>query len=144
MIGWALRAADHLRQRARSTRWSSDKAAGRRGEDLAHRYLERQGFVVVARNFRVPGGDSELDLIAWDGPTLVVVEVKSRHSSEYGAPERNIGREKLAAMTRAGHAYARRANVSYERLRFDVVSVLFGPPLAIEHYKDVLSPAQRL
>jgi len=144
MMRWALRAADDLRHRARLRRWNRDEAAGRRGEDLAHRYLERQGFLVVARNYRPPGGAGEIDLVAWDGEDLVFVEVKSRHSGEYGAPERNIGEDKIIAMTRTAHAYARRADVPYDRIRFDVVGILLGPPPEIQHFKDAFSGTRRL
>ena len=69
----------------------------------AHRFLRRQGFVIVARNYRLASGDAEADLIAWEGETLVVVEVKSRASAEYGPPDRAIGEEKYRA-----HAASRR------------------------------------
>ena len=52
--------------------------AGRRGEDLAAEHLERLGFQVLARNHRTRFG--ELDLVAYDGETLVFAEVKPRRS----------------------------------------------------------------
>ena len=51
----------------------------------------------MARNYRLPAGDGEADLIAWEGDTLVIVEVKSRQSDEYGPPERAVGDDKRAA-----------------------------------------------
>ena len=82
-----------------------DLKSGRRGEDLAHRYLRRQGFTIVARNYRLAAGDAEVDLIARDGEALVFVEVKSRETGEYGPPERAIGEEKRR------HLSARRARI---------------------------------
>jgi putative endonuclease len=58
-------------------------ALGRRGEDAAIRLLEARGYVVLARNVRLPGG--EIDVIAKDGATIAFVEVKTRTSARYGS-----------------------------------------------------------
>ena len=137
MIRLAWRLGDWLRHRARVKRWPADQAAGRRGEDLAHRYLERRGVRVVARNYRPPGGGGEIDLIGWEGPKLVFFEVKSRHSGEFGAPERNVDEEKRRSVFRAAREYARRAGVPWERVRFDLVAILLGEPPSSSHFCDV-------
>jgi putative endonuclease len=142
MIGWLLRLADAARHRARSRRWTATQAAGRRGEDLAHRYLEQQGMRVVARNWRAPGSPGEIDVIARDGDTLVFVEVKSRESQEFGAPDRNVGFDKEEALRRVAWRYAHRAGVEWSRVRFDVVGVVLGDPPAIEHRRNAF-PARR-
>src|SRR5271155_1503497 len=85
---------DWLRHLKRRRVWTPDLATGRRGEDLAHRYLRGKGFTIVARNYRLAAGDAEADLIAWEGDHLVFVEVKSRQSGEFGPPERAVGNEK--------------------------------------------------
>ncbi len=92
--------SDWLRHLARRRRWTATQALGRRGEDLAHRFLRRQGYTIVARNYRLPAGDGEADLIAWDGDTLVIVEVKARQSDEYG--ERDHALEEHAAIGATG------------------------------------------
>lgn len=135
MIGRLLEWVDAARDRARRRRWPAYQAAGRRGEDLAHRWLEREGLIVVARNYRPPDGGGEIDLVAREGDTLVFVEVKSRHSQEFGAPERNVGEAKRTALERAARAYARRADVPWERVRFDVVSVMLEEPPRIRHQR---------
>ena len=73
------RFADHLRYRRHGN-------VGRRGEDLAHRYLRKKGYIVVARNWRPPQGGGEIDLIAWDGEALVFIEVKSRSRGSGARP----------------------------------------------------------
>ena len=139
MLRWLYRLADRARNRARLRRWPADKAIGRRGEDIAHRWLQRQGMTVVARNFSPPGGKSEADLIAWDGEELAVVEVKTRSSAEYGPPERAVGAEKHQKMISAGEHYARRAEVPLEKVRFDVVAILIiGKTIQLEHFKGVV------
>src|SRR5438270_9374 len=51
---------------ADAIRYRKHGDTGRRGEDLAHRYLRRNGFVIVARNWRPPQGGGEIDIIAWE------------------------------------------------------------------------------
>jgi len=118
--------SDWLRHLARRRRWMPTLALGRRGEDLAHRFLRRQGYTIVARNYRLPSGDGEADLIAWDGDTLVIVEVKSRTSDEFGPPDRAVGDDKRAHLRRLARAYARKTDTPWERVRCDVVTVVFA------------------
>jgi putative endonuclease len=132
-----LRIADALRDRARRRNWTAGQAEGRRGEDLAHRYLRKRGYVIVARNYRLPAG--ELDLVAWDGATCAIVEVKTRASAEHGDPDSAIDREKRAALVRCAAAYARRAGIDWEHVRFDAVSVLMSNPPRITLRKDAFA-----
>lgn len=84
-------------------------------------------------------GAGEVDLVGWEGERLVFAEVKSRKSDEFGAPDRAIGREKQSSMIRAAREYARHAEVGWDRVRFDVVNVVFSTPPAVTHFRDVLS-----
>jgi putative endonuclease len=106
---------------------------GRFGEDLAHRYLRAHGFTVVARNWRPPQGGGEIDLVAWEGEWLVFVEVKTRRTGEWSAPERDIDQEKMEALRRAARDYVRRANADPARVRFDAITVTGR---RIEHFRD--------
>lgn len=126
MLNFAWRAFDALRHAARRRRWHPSHAFGRRGEDLAHRLLRSKGYIVVARNYRTSTGSGEVDIVAWDGDALVFVEVKSRRTDEFGTPDRAVDFEKRARLVRAAHNYVRRAGVAWERVRFDVVSVVDG------------------
>jgi len=120
------RCADHLRYRRHGN-------VGRRGEDLAHRYLRKKGYIVVARNWRPPQGGGEIDLIAWERAVLVFVEVKTRLSAEWSAPERDIDREKILALRRAALDYIRRAEANASTARFDVLSIVGE---TIEHLEE--------
>jgi putative endonuclease len=122
MMGWLYRAAGVLRRRA----MAGD--SGRIGEDLAHRYLRRHGCTIVARNYRTRSGSGEIDIVAWQGETLVFVEVKTRDSAEFGAPGRAVDSDKEQHLRAAAGDYARRAGVEWVRTRFDVVSVVLDPP----------------
>jgi len=130
-MGLVYRAADWVRRR----KFEDDH--GRVGEDLAHRYLRRHGCTVVARNYRTPSGSGEIDLVAWERETLVFVEVKTRASAEFGTPDRAVDREKEERLRRAARDYARRAEVEWQKTRFDIVSIVLGRPPRIEWMRDV-------
>lgn len=130
MIGILYRLADAIRRR------SFAKDHGRMGEDLAHRYLRRQSCTVVARNYRTRSGSGEIDLVMWHGKSLVFVEVKTRASTEFGEPDRAVDAEKRAKLHRAAQDYSRRANIEWDRTRFDIVSVVLETPVRIEWMRD--------
>ena len=135
MLGFVYYLADAIRRRSLRT------DHGRIGEDLAHRYLRRHGCTVVARNYRTRSGSGEVDIVAWHGPTLVFVEVKTRRSQEYGSPDRAVDAEKQYRIQRAADDYARRAGVLPERMRFDIVSVTLGQVTQIDWMRDAFSRA---
>jgi len=143
MISFLYRLADRARHHVRERRWAADLGAGRRGEDLAHRFLRGQGLTVVARNYRSRTG-SEIDLVARDGDALVFVEVKSRASEEFGTPDRAVDAEKQAHIERAAREYARRAGVDWGTVRFDIVNVLLTRPPQVELLRDAFSPKRTI
>jgi putative endonuclease len=100
--------------------------------------------VIVARNDRPPSGGGEIDLIGWDGNKLAIVEVKSRATAEFGAPERAVGEEKERFLERAARDYARRAGVDWSCVRFDIVSVVFSNPPKLELFADAFEPRRTL
>jgi putative endonuclease len=141
-IKWTLKPAqllwklsDRARQHRQAHVLNSAAALGKRGEDLAHRYLQRAGFQVVARNYK-PGDDSEVDIVARRGELLVFVEVKTRNSDEHSAPERNIDVEKERHILRAAKAFATRAGIEWDKVRFDVISIVMNNPPTLAHYQD--------
>jgi len=104
---------------------------GRRGERAAEKYLKRNGYRIVARNFRAAG--AEIDLVAMDGETLVFVEVKTRRSRSAGAPEDAVDERKQLRMRRAAEAFSIQYRVGERDLRFDIVAVdAAGKHLGIE------------
>jgi putative endonuclease len=104
---------------------------GKRGEDLACEALERRGYAIVARRFRVRSG--ELDIVARDGATLVFVEVKARADHEFGHAAEAVTPLKQLRMMRLATEYMLRERLPECPCRFDVVSIHFdeGAP-AIE------------
>jgi putative endonuclease len=130
LIGLLYRAADAIRRRG----YRNDH--GRLGEDLAHRYLRSKGCTVVARNYRTKSGHCEIDLVAWDSGTLAFVEVKTRASAAFGEPDRAVDVEKRENLRRAARDYARRAEIPWERTRFDIVSIVLEKKNRIDWIKD--------
>jgi putative endonuclease len=131
---WKL--SDVARQFRHSQILKADAALGRKGEDLAHRYLQSAGFKILARNYRPAGGEAEVDIIARHGGITVFVEVKSRRSDQFGSPDRAIGSEKQKRIVRAARKYASRARIDWSQVRFDTVSIVFGNPPSIVHQHD--------
>jgi putative endonuclease len=121
-----------------------EQAHGRRGEDLAHRFLRRQGLTIVARNFHQRAGRGELDVVAWDRQTLVFVEVKTRASAEFGGPGRAVGADKEKDLRRAAGEYLRRCGTAMEQARFDLVNIVLTDPPEIEWIKDAFPVSRTL
>jgi putative endonuclease len=138
-----LAAVDSLRQWLLKRSVHADKALGARGEDLAHRFLQRRGYTIVARNYRPPNGHREVDLIARHGHTLVIVEVKTRQREEYLPTERAVDAEKRHNLTRAAMSYVRRAHIPWEFVRFDIVTVVLEPQPRIRHTPDAFRPGKQ-
>ena len=123
-----LSVLDSLRHVRRRRLWDRDKASGRQGEDLAHRFLRKQGYIIVARNYRLSSGDAEADLIAREGGDLVIVEVKTRATDDYGPPEQAVNPEKRRHLMRVAREYARKTDTPWEQVRFDIVSIVLREP----------------
>ncbi len=103
------------------------RALGEDGERKAYFFLRRRGYIVVARQWRAPNVDGELDLIAWHGETLCFIEVKSRGERDRYAPERAVHGDKQKALRRMARAYVRGLYDEEQPLptmRVDVVTAL--------------------
>jgi putative endonuclease len=101
---------------------SRDKIGfGKTGEDLACRELERRGYVIVARRYRVRGG--ELDIIARDGATLVFVEVKAREGRAFGGAAEAVTPFKRRRIAHLALDYVTRHHLRECPCRFDVVAI---------------------
>ncbi|HET9029213.1 MAG TPA: YraN family protein [Candidatus Aquilonibacter sp.] len=98
----------------------STSSKGRRGEDAAAAFLEDAGYRIVARNYRTPSG--EADLIALDGRTLVIVEVKRRDRDAFGRALAAVDARKRRAL-RALAADVAQVLAPNARIRFDVVAI---------------------
>jgi putative endonuclease len=113
---------------------TSHLSLGQLGEEYAAAYLQQSGYRLVAANFKLPVGrnrrdaviNAELDLVAYDGPTLCFVEVKTRASDWFASPEVNVDRRKRRQIARAARAYRRMFDIEAEPYRYDVVTIVLG------------------
>ena len=114
---------------------------GKKGEELAVSYLRKKGYTILETNFRA--GRNEIDIIARDGNTLVIVEVKSRHSNYFTEPEYAVTLEKQKALIRAANSYIYRKNIQDET-RFDIIAIVLNNEEAhINHLEDAFYPTLR-
>lgn len=114
----------------------STTARGRRAELLTQRWLEDRGYLVVARNVRV--GRDELDVIAWDGATLVVVEVRSARVGAMVDPRETLNARKRARLIDATLRYAQSINT--QNARIDFVAVVGDE---VEHFVNAVDFSER-
>lgn len=95
---------------------------GREAEDRACAHLRRQGLKLVERNYRAPFG--EIDLIMEQQDVVVFVEVRYRHSEDYGGPAETVDARKQARLrATAAHFLQRHQRAAKRPCRFDVVAV---------------------
>jgi putative endonuclease len=95
---------------------------GHAAESAACRYLEDQGLILLARNYRSRFG--EIDLIMRDQTTLVFVEVRQRRSEAYGTPAETVGVRKQAKLrATAEHYLQQNPQESQKPCRFDIVAI---------------------
>ncbi len=92
------------------------------GEEIAARYLEKNGYEILEKNYRKFG--SEVDLIAKKEETLCFIEVKTRGSDDYGLPEEFVDERKRRKIIRAAKVYIGRKIYEEFYVRFDIISVL--------------------
>jgi len=98
---------------------------GGSGETLAAAHLEKNGYRILARNYRTPIG--EIDIIAQEGETLVFVEVKTRGTHRFGHPKEAVTARKQRKLSMAALYYLKGTRNLHRKARFDVVSILPGP-----------------
>lgn len=104
---------------------TSRATVGRRGEDIAARYLVDAGYVLIERNWR--GTRGELDIVARDGDEIVVVEVKTRTGLGFGHPAEAITADKLARLKRLTGQWLGEHSSRAASVRIDVLAVILAP-----------------
>lgn len=104
-----------------SARGTDHLELGRRGEDLAAEHLQALGLVLLSRNWRCREG--ELDLVATDGTTLIVCEVKTRSGRGFGHPAEAVTQEKIGRIRRVAGRWLSAYHVAWCPIRFDVVAI---------------------
>ena len=95
----------------------SKKTLGKKGEEIALKYLKKKGYKILATNYRCPLG--EIDIIAKYKKVIAFIEVKTRRSSTFGLPQESVNQRKQYQLSKVA-LY----RLTKTKARFDVVSVL--------------------
>lgn len=112
---------------------------GKWGENIAARYLQSKGLKILERNWRCAEG--ELDIVALDGKTIVIVEVRTRSSGAFGMPEESLTQQKRRHLQMAALAYLQESDRSDSLWRIDVVAIeaaRSGSVDSIKHYESAI------
>ncbi len=105
------------------------RQTGVKGETYAYWYLRRQGYTPVARNYTVTGIKGEIDIVAYDGPVLVFVEVKTRSATGpwQARPEEAVNHDKRRNLSRMARQFLRSRRIESATCRFDVLAIETRP-----------------
>ena len=116
---------------------------GVRGEEMAAAYLKRKGFRIVEVNVRCRLG--EIDLVAMEGETVVIVEVKSKRGRSHGSPEDMLTAAKQRRLTLLARTYLQRRRWLSRPARFDVVAIDWEESGGerIRYYRDAFPASER-
>lgn len=118
--------------------FGDQKASGEAGEALAAAYLRNKGYTIRQTNWKY--SYYEIDIIAQDGQTLVIAEVKTRGTDAFGYPEAAVKSGKKSKITTAAEAYIDLTEWTGE-VRFDIVAVVkHGSGYEIHHIEDAFYP----
>jgi len=125
---------------------------GQIGEELAARFLQKEGYRLVAANFKTPVGRNrrgaqvtgEVDLIALDADVLCFVEVKTRSSDEFASPLAAVDLRKQRQIIRAARMYRKIFRLQSIEVRYDVISIVLpqNSRPTIELFKNYFKEAK--
>lgn len=111
---------------------------GKIGEEIALKYIKNLGYEILEQNWRFK--KFEVDLIAKDGEILVVIEVKTRKSDVFGAPDVFVDKKKQRFLIKAINEYIQQNQLEND-IRFDIVSVIYdNNQEKVEHIKEAFYP----
>lgn len=120
---WPFRQRKGLRDGADANS-PSTAALGARGEKLAKKFLRRNGWKILAANYRCPVGEADLIGLDRREQTIVFVEVKTRSSDRNVAPESAVNAAKQARLRKIARYYLATRNTADMPVRFDVISIV--------------------
>jgi putative endonuclease len=99
----------------------SSHVLGKKGEQIALDFVRKRKYKIVGKNFRFQRG--EIDIIAYDGQTLVFLEVKTRKSRKYGPPEESVTPAKQVQIRKVAQWYLVKKGLTDVACRFDVLAI---------------------
>ena len=128
MLERSLASLNRLSSRRSRDTMPAHLTVGIAGEDAALFYLHRKGYIVVARRWSSGDVPGDVDLIAWDGPMLCFIEVKTRTAHDLTPAETAVDDHKRNVLRRLARRYVwQLPQETAPPARFDVVSVYAVP-----------------
>ena len=115
------------------------KYLGAWGEQVAADYLAQRGYMILHTNWRTAA--CEIDIVAEKAGELAFVEVKTRRSSEFAAPEDAITRDKRRRLRRAAMIYLEEQSPEARDWRIDIIAIEAGTSnevLRLDHYENAV------
>lgn len=107
------------------------------GEKIAINHIMNLGYEIIEKNYRFK--KNEIDIIAQYGSQLIIIEVKTRHSSEIGEPWMAVNRSKQKAIIQVANQYIQSKQINLDT-RFDIISIVHNNlGTKIEHIEDAFS-----
>jgi putative endonuclease len=104
------------------------------GEELAVEHLVKNGYDILERNYTYQ--KAEVDIIAQKGNTLVVVEVKTRSTADFGNPQDFLKPKQIKRLVMAVDAFINENDLDVE-VRFDIIAIVIeGKTVDLEHLED--------
>ena len=100
-------------------------ALGAMGESLACDHLTEIGYTIIDRNWRCEFG--EIDIVARQGSTLIVCEVKTRSSLRHGDPVEAVSARKVRRLRRLALCWLDAHAIHASQIRIDVIGILRRP-----------------
>jgi putative endonuclease len=100
------------------------KELGKKGEEVALRFLKKRGYRIIEKNYVCKLG--EMDIIAKERDTLVFIEVKTRTSTAFGPPQLAVNLSKQRQLSKVALNYLKEKHLEDVKARFDVVAILLG------------------
>ena len=142
----AGREAQRSRHDSRAGAKPQHLLTGERGEDEAFFYLRSLGYTIVARRWRSERLRGDLDLVGWDGDTLVIFEVKTRTAHDLAPAEVQVDTDKQRMLRRMSAAYLRQLPERHRErvpVRFDVLAVyLLETGTEFEHFRSAFGRSE--
>ncbi len=107
---------------------------GKEGEKLAIEFLQKQGYTILETNYRYL--KAEIDIIAQQGDNIIVVEVKTRSTPDFGDPQDFVKPKQIQLLVKAIDHYVVENDLDVE-VRFDVIAIIKNKlGTNIEHLED--------
>jgi putative endonuclease len=99
------------------------KEIGQKGEDIASRFLQKNGIEILNKNYNTKYG--EIDLIGIENKTIIFIEVKLRNSNNYGLPSEAVNFLKLKKINKAASCFLNDFDLNDIDCRFDVICLTY-------------------